>query len=58
MAGWYLAGPDAESSTNLERNEVARRRSSSTGDGFPAESWPGILDSLDQMRCVQPLHLP
>ncbi|SFQ78394.1 type IV secretion system protein VirB4 [Nitratireductor indicus] len=21
MAGWYFAGPDSESSTNLERNE-------------------------------------
>jgi len=25
MTGWYFAGPDAESSTNLERNEVARQ---------------------------------
>lgn len=25
MAGWYFAGPDSESSTNLERNEVARQ---------------------------------
>ena len=25
MAGWYFAGPDSESSTNLERNEVSRQ---------------------------------
>lgn len=25
MAGWYFAGPDSESSTNLERNEVVRQ---------------------------------
>ncbi|MBW4656518.1 MAG: conjugal transfer protein TrbE [Kaiparowitsia implicata GSE-PSE-MK54-09C] len=25
MAGWYFAGPDCESSTNLERNEVSRQ---------------------------------
>jgi len=25
MAGWYFAGPDSESSTNFERNEVARQ---------------------------------
>jgi len=25
MAGWYCAGPDSESSTNLERNEVVRQ---------------------------------
>lgn len=25
MAGWYYAGPDPESSTNLERNEVSRQ---------------------------------
>jgi type IV secretion/conjugal transfer VirB4 family ATPase len=25
MAGWYFAGPDSESSTNAERNEVSRQ---------------------------------
>ncbi|MCO6410863.1 conjugal transfer protein TrbE [Hoeflea alexandrii] len=25
MAGWYFAGPDSESSTNVERNEVSRQ---------------------------------
>ncbi len=25
MAGWYFAGPDSESSTDFERNEVSRR---------------------------------
>ncbi|WP_426127845.1 conjugal transfer protein TrbE [Pararhizobium sp. PWRC1-1] len=25
MAGWYFAGPDSESSTDLERNEVSRQ---------------------------------
>lgn len=25
MAGWYFAGPDSESSTHLERNEVSRQ---------------------------------
>jgi len=25
MAGWYFAGPDSESSTNIERNEVSRQ---------------------------------
>lgn len=25
LAGWYFAGPDSESSTNLERNEVSRQ---------------------------------
>jgi len=25
MAGWYFAGPDSESSTDAERNEVSRR---------------------------------
>ena len=25
MAGWYFAGPDSESSTNQERNEVSRQ---------------------------------
>lgn len=25
MAGWYFAGPDSESSTNFERNEVSRQ---------------------------------
>ena len=25
MAGWYYAGPDSESSTNVERNEVSRK---------------------------------
>src|SRR5487761_2233287 len=25
LAGWYFAGPDSESSTNFERNEVARQ---------------------------------
>lgn len=25
MAGWYFAGPDSESSTNLERNDVVRQ---------------------------------
>ena len=25
MAGWYFAGPDCESSTNIERNEVSRQ---------------------------------
>src|SRR6185312_8930193 len=25
MAGWYFAGPDSESSTDTERNEVARQ---------------------------------
>jgi len=25
MAGWYFAGPDSESSTDLERNEISRR---------------------------------
>ena len=25
MAGWYFAGPDSESSTNPERNEVSRQ---------------------------------
>lgn len=25
MAGWYFAGPDSESSTNTERNEVSRQ---------------------------------
>jgi len=25
MAGWYFAGPDSESSTNLERNEISRQ---------------------------------
>ena len=25
MAGWYFAGPDSESSTNRERNEVSRQ---------------------------------
>lgn len=25
MAGWYFAGPDSESSTNFERNEVVRQ---------------------------------
>lgn len=25
MAGWYLAGPDSESSTDAERNEVSRQ---------------------------------
>ena len=25
MAGWYFAGPDSESSTNSERNEVSRQ---------------------------------
>lgn len=25
MAGWYFAGPDSESSTNIERNEVVRQ---------------------------------
>ena len=24
MAGWYYAGPDSESSTDIERNEVSR----------------------------------
>ena len=24
MAGWYFAGPDSESSTDFERNEVSR----------------------------------
>ena len=25
MAGWYFAGPDSESSTDFERNEVSRQ---------------------------------
>ena len=25
MAGWYFAGPDSESSTDAERNEVSRQ---------------------------------
>ena len=25
MAGWYFAGPDSESSTDVERNEVSRQ---------------------------------
>jgi type IV secretion/conjugal transfer VirB4 family ATPase len=25
LAGWYFAGPDSESSTNLERNEIVRQ---------------------------------
>lgn len=25
MAGWYFAGPDSESSTNIERNEISRQ---------------------------------
>lgn len=25
MAGWYFAGPDAESATDLERNELSRQ---------------------------------
>lgn len=25
MAGWYFAGPDSESATDLERNEISRR---------------------------------
>ena len=25
LAGWYFAGPDSESSTDFERNEVARQ---------------------------------
>ena len=25
MAGWYFAGPDSESATDIERNEVSRQ---------------------------------
>ncbi|MEW5716914.1 hypothetical protein AB1462_32015, partial [Pseudomonas sp. SB113] len=25
MAGWYFAGPDSESSTDAERNEISRQ---------------------------------
>jgi type IV secretion system protein VirB4 len=25
MAGWYFAGPDSESSTDVERNEISRQ---------------------------------
>lgn len=57
MAGWYFAGPDSESSTNQERNEVSRQINavlSRLGSGWmiqveairvPAVSYPSREES-------------
>ena len=57
MAGWYFAGPDSESSTNLERNEVSRQINAvlaRLGSGWmiqveavrvPATGYPAVKDS-------------
>lgn len=50
MAGWYFAGPDSESSTDLERNEVSRQINailSRLGSGWMIQAEAVRLTTVD-----------
>lgn len=48
MAGWYFAGPDSESATDLERNELSRQTAF-----FGSFSHPGHRSGSNRMIATQ-----
>lgn len=58
MAGWYFAGPDAESSTNLERNEISRQINAVRGGSVCLNSFGRFVEWISASFMPPPSSVP